>query len=131
MQQQLLEGITLVLIDNDKDTHATYTPVLKAHGCSVHAAYNGYDGLKLIKEKRPHVVLLEVILSGKIDGFELLETLKNDHELKDIPVIFYTDLEHPEDEERGCELGAFHYLVKAKHTLQQLIDTIKSAKKMV
>jgi two-component system chemotaxis sensor kinase CheA len=60
-----------------------------------------------------------------MDGFELLEAMKKDPNLKGIPVIVVTSLECQEDQERGLALGADAYIVKQKFDQAELLATIR------
>ena len=63
----------------------------------------------------------------KMHGFEVLKKLKEDEETKDIPVIVLTNLERIEDVDKALELGATTYLVKAKYSLEEIVEKIKNA----
>jgi two-component system chemotaxis sensor kinase CheA len=60
-----------------------------------------------------------------MDGFELLEAIKKDPKLNQIPVIVVTSLERREDQERGMALGAGAYIVKRKFDQAELLSTIR------
>ncbi|MEN8198595.1 MAG: HD domain-containing phosphohydrolase [Thermodesulfobacteriota bacterium] len=74
-------------------------------------ATNGYDALKVAKEKRPDLILLDVMMPG-MDGYEVCKQLKGSEETTDIPVIFVTAMDEVEDETRGFLLGGVDYIVK-------------------
>jgi CheY-like chemotaxis protein len=99
---------------------------LKEAGFEVALALNGEDGLRMAKEYLPDLILLDLILP-KIDGFEVLEKLKEKEITKDIPVIVLTNLENPADIEKAIRLGAKGYLVKANYSLEEVINKIKQA----
>jgi len=81
--------------------------------------------LKKIKEEKPDLILLDLILPG-IDGFEVLTKMKEDPELSKIPVIILSNLGQKEDVERGLKLGASDYLIKAHFTPGEIIEKIKN-----
>ncbi|PIR71849.1 MAG: response regulator, partial [Candidatus Nealsonbacteria bacterium CG10_big_fil_rev_8_21_14_0_10_37_25] len=84
--------------------------------------------IKKIKEEKPDLVLLDLILPG-IDGFEVLSKMKEDLALAQIPVIILSNLGQKEDVERGLKLGAVDYLIKAHFTPGEIIEKIKNALK--
>jgi two-component system, chemotaxis family, chemotaxis protein CheY len=88
-------------------------------------AVDGEDGLKKIKETKPDIVLLDLILPG-MDGFTFLEKIKDDPETKEIPVIILSNLGQKEEIERGLKLGAKDFLVKANLTPKDIIEKIKN-----
>jgi len=98
---------------------------LKDAGFSVARAFDGEEGLKLIKSKKPDLVLLDIILPKK-NGFEVLEELKKSPETQDIPVIVLTMIGKDEDIKKGLRLGANDYIVKSQHAIAEIIEKIKS-----
>ncbi|MBT4648967.1 response regulator, partial [Candidatus Parcubacteria bacterium] len=61
----------------------------------------------------------------KMDGFSVLKALKEDDTTKDIPVILLTNLGQDEDIQRGKDLGAVGYLVKANLTPSEVVEEVK------
>ena len=91
-------------------------------------AIDGEEGLKKIKETKPDLVLLDLILPG-IDGFDVLSKIKDDPALASIPVIILSNLGQREDVEKGLRLGVVDYLVKAHFTPNEIIAKVKTALK--
>lgn len=67
--------------------------------------------LKNIKEKRPDVILLDIMMPG-IDGFTLCERMKSTKELKDIPIIFMSARDHISDKVKAMNCGGIDYIIK-------------------
>ena len=88
-------------------------------------AVDGEGGLKKIKEAKPDIVLLDLILPG-MDGFTFLEKIKDDSETKGIPVIILSNLGQKEEIEKGLKLGAKDFLVKANLTPKDIVEKIKN-----
>ncbi|MFH1078337.1 MAG: response regulator [Patescibacteria group bacterium] len=78
-----------------------------------------------MKTKKPDLVLLDLVMPVK-NGFEVLEEVSKDASLKKIPIIIVSNLGQEADVQRGKELGAVDYLVKAEYSLQQVTDLIAS-----
>lgn len=78
---------------------------------SVFFALNGMDALEQVKMTRPDLILLDIVMPG-ISGLEVCRRLKEDPRMTDIPVIFITALDHPEEEQEGLKLGAADYISK-------------------
>lgn len=74
-------------------------------------AKTGQQGLVLAREHHPNLILLDVVMP-EMDGFDVLQALQTDKRTKDIPVIFITGQDHPEDEARGLLRGAVDYITK-------------------
>ena len=115
----------ILLIEDDKFLRDLMNKKLLSMGYDVVAAADGESGLTMIKESKPDVVLLDLILPG-INGFEVLERAKKDPETASIPVIILSNLGQSEDIEKGLKLGAKDFLVKAHFTPQEIINKLKA-----
>lgn len=115
----------ILIIEDDKFLRELIAQKLIKEGFDISEAVDGEEGIKKIKEARPGLVLLDLILPG-IDGFEVLSRVKDDPSLSSIPVIILSNLGQKEDVERGLKLGAVDYLVKAHFTPGEIIDKIKA-----
>lgn len=78
---------------------------------TIFSALNGHDAIGLLKEHRPDLILLDVMMPG-IDGFDVCKLIKADEQYADIPVIFLTAMDGQEGTFRGLELGGIDYLTK-------------------
>ena len=117
---------TILFIEDESVLQKTFGEVLKQEGYEVISALDGQIGLRLAKEKKPDLILLDLILP-KIHGFDVLKKLKEDKETQEIPVIVLTNLEGIGDVDKALELGATTYLVKAQYTLEEVVEKIKKA----
>ena len=115
---------TILFVEDEPTIQKTLSLALTQEGYDVKNALDGEIGLKLAREIKPNLILLDLILP-KMDGFEVLEELKEDDDTKDIPVIVLTNLESSQDIEKALVLGATTYLVKANYDLKEVIEKIK------
>jgi len=76
--------------------------------------------------EKPDLILLDLILP-ELNGLEVLKNLKANENTRNIPVIILTNLGDLENIEKALELGATTYLVKADHTLEEVINKVKNA----
>ena len=97
---------------------------LETEGCSVGMATNGDEAMKRIKEKRPDLILLDLLMP-KRDGFYVLEEVKKNLELKLIPIIVLSNLGGDAEIKRALEMGADDYFVKSQHPIQEVIEKVK------
>jgi len=74
-------------------------------------ATNGLDAIKAALEKKPDLILLDVMMPG-MDGYEVCKRLKAQAETVNIPIIFVTAMDEEKDETRGFLLGAVDFIVK-------------------
>lgn len=113
----------ILIIEDDLFLRQLMARKLSKEGYEIVEAIDGEEGLKKIKETKPDLVLLDLILPG-MDGFEVLSKKNEDPEIRKIPVIILSNLGQREDIERGLKLGAVDYLVKAHFTPQEIITKI-------
>lgn len=114
----------ILLIEDDEFLAELYATKLSIEGYKVYLATDGQKGLKMAKEKVPELVLLDILLP-KMDGFEVLEAMKDDAKMKKIPVILLTNLSQRSDVQRGLDLGADDYLIKAHFMPSEVVAKIK------
>jgi len=114
----------IVLVEDDEFLAELYGTKLTLEGYDVHLANDGEKGLKLIKEKKPMLVLLDVMLP-KMDGFEVLKQLGKEGLAKKIPIILLTNLSQKDEVKKGLELGARDYLIKAHFMPSEVVAKIK------
>jgi len=112
------------LVEDDKFLSEMYATKLAESGFEVEAAFDGEEGLKMIKNEKPDLVLLDIVLPKK-DGFEILKVMKGDAELQNILVIALTNLGQKEEVEKGLKLGADDYVVKAHFTPTEVVAKVK------
>ena len=92
---------------------------LSRKGYAVIVAVDGEDALSKAREHRPDLILLDVIMP-KLGGFEVLTRLKDDPEMRNIPVIMLSNLGEASDVRDAIERGARAYLVKSSVRPEQL-----------
>lgn len=118
----------ILLIEDDKFLRELIIQKLGKEGFDVSEAPEGESGLSKMKEERPDLVLLDLILPG-IDGFEVLSRMKKDTELGSIPVIILSNLGQKDDVQKGMDLGAEDYLIKAHFTPGEIVEKIRATLK--
>lgn len=115
---------TILFVEDESALQKTFGKVLEEEGFQVVPALDGDVGLKLAKLRKPDLILLDLILP-RINGFEVLREIKQDPELRHIPVIVLTNLETMDNVDKAIELGAKTYLVKANYSLKEVINKVK------
>ena len=115
----------ILVIEDDIFLRKIIVQKLLKAGYSVIEAINGEEGFKVVKDKKPDLVLLDLILPG-IDGFEVLSRIKSDSELSQIPVIVLSNLGEASDREKGMKIGAADYLIKAHLTPGEIVDRVSA-----
>ncbi len=115
----------VLVVEDDKFLRELILQKLAKEGYETSEAIDGEEGIKKIKEEKPHLILLDLILPG-IDGFEVLSRMRDDSAVSSIPVIILSNLGQKEDVEKGLKLGAADYLIKAHFTPGEIIEKIKN-----
>jgi two-component system sensor histidine kinase/response regulator len=103
------DGDTILVVDDDPAVHDLMFRTLTKLGFHVVIANNGIEGLRLAKEVHPLMITLDVMMPEEHDGWRVLQQLKADPVLAEIPVIMVTIAD---SEPMGAELGASGYLMK-------------------
>lgn len=105
-------GLSILVVDDVPENLAAIGGLLRAQGYRVQAAANGEAALRYAHAApAPDLILLDVVMPG-MDGYQVLEQLRQSPATRDIPVIFLTALGDARDEERGLERGAADYITK-------------------
>jgi DNA-binding response OmpR family regulator len=104
----------IAIIDDEEAMVQLLSVELESEGYHVLTAGNGVSGLKLIQDKQPDLVLLDIMMPG-LNGYEVIKSVKEDPSVCDIPIIMLTARSHDEDIQRGLDLGADDYVTKPFH----------------
>lgn len=118
-------GKKILLVEDDKFLLKFFAARLKEEDFEVILAEDGEEAVRKVKEKKPDLVLLDLILPKK-DGFAVLKEIKSDEKTKNIPVFVLSNLGQESDREKAKELGAVDYLVKVNFDLKEIIKKIKN-----
>ncbi|WP_421773265.1 response regulator transcription factor [Gracilimonas sp.] len=115
---------TILVVDDEKDLLDLIEYNLKKEGFAVLKAENGEEGIKIAKEHKPDLVLMDIMMP-KMDGMEAVETMRADEDLKSIPIIFLTARSDEKTEVEGLDKGGDDYITKPISTTK-LISRIKA-----
>lgn len=116
--------IKIILVEDDQFLSKVLSLRLKEEGFAVSTAFDGEQAIMVIKGEKPDLVLLDLLLPKK-SGFEVLEEIKKDESTKKIPVIILSNLGQQTDIDKGMQLGAIDYLVKANFGIKDIVAKIK------
>lgn len=114
----------ILIIEDDVFLSGLLAQRLRGENFACDVAQNGEIGLGYAKTKKPSLILLDLLLPG-VDGYEVLKQLKADPECAKIPVIILSNLSQEKIMERGFELGASGFMVKAHNDLGEIVLKIK------
>lgn len=115
----------ILLVEDDKFLRDLIIKKLNTAGLDTAIASDGPQGMKLAEEKKPDLIILDLMLPG-MDGFEVLRRLKDNPKFASIPIIILSNLGQKEDVDKGLGLGAKDFLIKAHFTPREIIEKVKT-----
>lgn len=114
----------ILIVEDDTALLEMYKVKFEEEGLPLATAADGEVGLELAKKELPAVILLDVMMP-KMDGFAVLAEIKKDPATKNIPVLMLSNLGQKADVDKGQQLGAVDYIVKASMTPTQVVAKVK------
>jgi len=114
----------ILIVEDDKFLRELISQKLSNEGYEIIEAIDGEQGLKAMEKEIPALVLLDLILPG-VDGFGVLEKMKQNTSLSGVPVVILSNLGQKEDIEKALKMGANDYLIKAHFTPGEIIQKVK------
>ena len=115
--------IFVLVIEDDKFLRELLVHKLASEGFDVQNAIEAGAAFQVLSERKPNVILLDLILPG-VDGFEILSRIKADPKISDVPVVILSNLGQKEDLDKAMALGAKDFMVKANFTLDEIVDKV-------
>lgn len=114
----------ILLVEDDTALATVYRSRLELEGFEVDHVGNGELALSRVLEYKPDLVVLDAMMP-KVNGFDVLDILRNTPETTNVHVIMLTALSQPKDKERAEALGADDYLVKSQVVIGDVVERIK------
>ncbi len=114
----------ILIIEDEEFLVDMYKMKFESEGYEVMVAYNGEDGIRIAQEKKPDLILLDIVMP-KMDGFQVLKKLKGNEMTKDIKVYVLSNLGQNGEIDQGFTDGADGYMIKAELTPSQLVENLK------
>lgn len=116
----------ILLVEDDAILVEMYQAKFELEGHEVTVATNGEECLDVLKSYKPELILLDILMP-KLNGFHVLKEIKKQPELRQIPVILLTNLGEAEvdmNQELANALGVSDYLIKSRHTPDEVVDKV-------
>lgn len=124
-----VQNKTILVVDDEQDLLDLIEYNLKKEGFIVLRADNGLDGINLAKQRKPDLILLDIMMPH-MDGIEVCDRLRQDPELKKTPIIFLTARSDEKTEIKSLNIGGDDFLTKPISTTK-LISRIKAVLRRV
>jgi len=115
----------ILVVEDEEILLTALKEELLSGGYDVEGAVDGVEGLEKAKSFMPQLILLDLVMP-KMDGMEMLQRLKAEATLRDIPVVILTNLSDYDRISEALSQGAMDYLVKANYKLEDLLDKVKT-----
>jgi two-component system chemotaxis sensor kinase CheA len=123
-EQKAKKKKTILLAEDVLTTAMLEKNILESVGYSVVIARDGKEALERAKQESFDLVISDVLMP-RMDGFELVESLRKEQLYKDIPIVIVTTRESDADKRRGLEAGADAYILKSEFTSESLLNTLE------
>ena len=111
----------ILIIEDDPFVRRFYERLFRLNGFDITLAKNGEEGLKLAREIKPPLILLDIMMPD-VNGLDVLQLLKDDPDTKDLEVIMLTNVQDIASAKRAAELGASAFVIKSNVTDEELIS---------
>ncbi len=115
----------ILIIEDDRFLSSILKGRLEKEGLTVLQSFDGEEGLTALKQEKPDLVLLDLIMPKK-SGFEVLEAVSLDPELNRIPIMIASNLGQDSDIQKAKNLGAVEYYVKVRTSIDELAQLVKN-----
>jgi DNA-binding response OmpR family regulator len=113
----------VLVIDDDQSLQKVFKKLLSQSGFKVIQTFEGREALATIKNQPPDLIVLDIMLPGGINGFDVLLRLKNQSQTAKIPVMILTNL--GSEKKTAQQIGVVDYLVKAEVPVEKVVKKIE------
>lgn len=114
---------TILVVDDSKEDNATICEMVRRGGYQTISAFDGESGVKMAKENKPALVVMDVVMPG-INGFQATKMITRDEGTSNIPVVICSNKHQETDKAWGIKNGAKYYFVKPANG-SELLSKIK------
>lgn len=118
----------ILIIEDDPLISRMYQKIFTFEQYEVELAENGQEGIEMVDEFKPTLILLDVMMP-EMNGLEVLDLLKKNPETKKIPVVMLTNLSGQQDAEIALQKGAVKYIIKSEYDPKEVSDMVKEVLK--
>jgi two-component system cell cycle response regulator DivK len=115
---------TILVVEDDPLSMRLFSDVLRAHGYNVLKTGDGLEALMLTRQHRPDLILMDIQLPGGVSGLEVVKWVKEDDDLKAIPIVAVTAVAMKDGKAKMLRGGCEGYLAKPV-PLRQLLTVVE------
>lgn len=114
----------ILIVEDDQFLVNAYRIKFERAGLEVKICMDGAEALSAVEAFKPNVILLDLVMP-KMDGFILMEKLKNNPATKDIKIVIASNLGQEEDVARAVKLGADGYVIKSDVSIADILKIVE------
>lgn len=114
----------ILIIEDDALLSKMYLSIFTSENYEVETAIDGQEGLDKARDSKPTLILLDIMMP-KLNGIQVLQKLKSDPELKEIPVVILTNLAGDNDVQTALQMGAVRYIIKSENKPKEVEEIVR------
>jgi len=115
----------ILIVDDNDVVRETYAQVFKQKGFNVISAVDGVEGVDFATKEIPNVILTGIVMP-RMDGFQLIRTLQENVQTREIPIAIISHLGREEDRRKAQELGINEFIVQGAASVNEIVERIKN-----
>ncbi len=115
---------TIMIIEDDPFLVKAYRFVFEKEALDIWVAQDGQQAIDMLKKEPPAIVLLDLMLPG-VSGFDVLAAIRINENWKNVPVMIISNLGQASDVQKGKDMGAVDYMVKANTDISDIVQRVK------
>jgi two-component system phosphate regulon response regulator PhoB len=115
----------VMIIEDDRFLSSLVRARLEKDGFKVQQAFDGEEAIAILKETKPDLVVLDLIMP-RVTGFEVLEAISISPELNRTPIVILSNLAQDSDVQKAKSLGAVEYFVKVRVSIDDVVSKVMS-----
>lgn len=120
----MTDAVSVLVVEDDVFMANALRDKLSREGHTAAVAKNGEEALVMMRDNKPRLVLLDLIMPKKT-GFDVLREMQQDAGLRDVPVVILSNLGDEKAKKQAKELGAVEFLIKANTPIKEIAKKIK------
>jgi len=114
----------ILLIEDEELIITLLQKKLEKEGYRISVARDGVEGIEKLKEDKPDLVLLDIVMP-RMGGFEVMQEMRSDEDLRSIPIIIISNSGQPVELDRAKRMGARDWLIKTEFDPKEVLDKVK------
>lgn len=114
----------ILIVDDDDVIRETYVQIFQQKGAEVISAKDGIEGLDHATKNAPDVIMTGIIMP-RMDGFQMIETLRDNIQTREIPILILSHLGREEDRKRAETMGITNFIVQGTMPPNEIVDVVR------